>query len=813
MDAADDLLTDATLLARLGRWDEALDRLRVRYAGGDRDPRAARLYARLLAARGALSDAAEVYRSLATGSSIDRDVVLEFADVLWALDAHAEAETRLRSALGTDQDGAIAARLGRVLVALARPAEAVAFLRDAVGSGDGETTYSETWRWLVQALAKTDLEDAKRLLRRVDSASCRDPAAVLGLAVLTNEVDDPGLSEQWARAAIARAPDQGVAHFVLGLALDKLQRRDEALDALLRACGLMSNAREVLGVTVSVALSIERVEAVAEQAELLARHADATRTDLLFASLASWRLGRRDAAAELAKRAMAAGPADGMIEDVLIAAMLDDADADAILPIAESYAAKALVDDDALRRYAFRSLYLADWRARDEIRSRFAAAFDGWLAAGQGDCNMLWSLAGLGFDYGADLKVCRQVAARYRVVAPAMPSRVPREKIRVGWLQVATGFHSTQMATVNLLERCDRSRFEFYGYSRRDQVFAPGHVNQAFQEKLRGQFQVFRDFTPLTDDDAAASMRADDLDILIELQGLNEKNSMGILARRPARVTAVYYGFSHSTGANYVDYLLADRTFLPPELAAIGTEKIVYLPGCHMAPTLGDFHPAALTRAQVGLPDAAIVLCNFNNPWKHDPRSFASWMRILREVPGAVLWLARWNAYSAGNLRREAESAGVDPARLIFGRVESHPLHLKRLQLADLALNSFFVGGGVTSLDTLWAGVPMISTRGMARAPSAYLGASMLSAAGLGDLIVDDPASYEELAIALCRDPVRRAAYRRHLTENRSRLPLFDIAAAARHIDRACVLMFENWAAGRAPRELAVEPMWTRDRG
>jgi len=806
--AIDDILSDARMLARLRRWDEAIGKLRAGADGAANDSRIERLLAGILIAAGRLEEAADVHARLLDRDPADGALARDAADVLWALDRHDDVLRVLRRVPEPLEQDGLPLRLGRALVSLGRSDEALPYLRRAHASAGAGAGYDEAWRWLVQASLSNAVE-CRRLLAEADPRTCGNASSAQEIATIANDLGELTLAETWCRQALSLDATYGPAWFLFGVVLSRLQKKQDAAEALFQACRLLPHVDAILTAAVGAAIKADRLVEARPLVERLAGKANATYEDLLFAGLAFWRFGEVDRSLALFARSSDLGPADGTVEDAVIGQLYETIAAEKLAALIERLREKAKSNAAALRRFAYRSLYLADWQDREAMAKRYGDALDSWIDAGEADCNMLWTLAGLGLDYRADLRVCRSIAERYRGDNVPMPARADRDKIRVGWLQVATGFHSTMMATRNLVERADRKRFEVYGYARRDRAYAEGDGNFGFQKGLRGAFDTFRDLSSMDGAAAAAIMRADDLDVVIELQGLNENNSMDVMAHRPARVSAVYYGFSHSTGADYIDYLIADRVFMPPDLARIGTEKIVYLTGCHMAPTLGDFDQRPVQRAALGLPENAIVLCNFNNPWKHDPLSFRSWMRILAVVPEAVLWLASWNDTATRNLGRAAREAGIDPKRLIYGPVAPHQIHLARLQVADLALNSFYVGGGVTSLDTLWAGVPMVATRGLAQAPSAYLGASMLEAAGLGELVTNSPGEYEALVIALCRDPARLARLRDHLIKGRMTLPLFDIDGAARHIDRACELMFENWAAGRAPRDLDVEPRWS----
>ena len=223
-----------------------------------------------------------------------------------------------------------------------------------------------------------------------------------------------------------------------------------------------------------------------------------------------------------------------------------------------------------------------------------------------------------------------------------------------------------------------------------------------------------------------------------------------------------------------------------------------------MATTRAPIAARAVARKTCRLPEDGVVYCNFNHPCKLEPRIFDAWMRILASVPASVLWLGAWSKETRRNLRREAKARGIDARRLRFARIVGHALHLKRLSLADLALDTLWHGGGVTTVDALWAGLPVLTIEGAT--PAARLGTTLSRAAGFPDLIVPDLDAYVETAIALGRDRDRLAALEARLRTVAPASPLFDTARYTRHLDAAFCEMWRIWAAGEAPRRITIAP-------
>jgi predicted O-linked N-acetylglucosamine transferase (SPINDLY family) len=265
-----------------------------------------------------------------------------------------------------------------------------------------------------------------------------------------------------------------------------------------------------------------------------------------------------------------------------------------------------------------------------------------------------------------------------------------------------------------------------------------------------------------------------------------------------------YLGFPGSSAASYYDYALVDRTVVPPEHRPFWSESLIYLPHCYFCPDASQ--PIASNgpgRAEWGLPEDAIVFCSFNQGYKIEPTVFSAWMRILAEVPGAVLWLFAWTGEVKENLRREAAARGIDPARIVFAELtEDKAVHLWRTGLADIALDTLVYNGHTTTSDALLAGVPVIATLGSHFA--SRVSASMLKAAGLDDLIARDIADYVRLAVKLARSPADLAAIKARVRAARNEQPLFDTARAVGAIESAYLQIHRHHLDGGQPRDILL---------
>jgi predicted O-linked N-acetylglucosamine transferase (SPINDLY family) len=318
------------------------------------------------------------------------------------------------------------------------------------------------------------------------------------------------------------------------------------------------------------------------------------------------------------------------------------------------------------------------------------------------------------------------------------------------------------------------------------------------RRRLSRAFDRFVDLAGLSHAGAAQAIHADAVDILVDLKGYTQHARTEIMALRPAPVQASYLGYPGTMGAGFIDYLIADRVVIAPGSEEAYSERIVFLPGSYQVNDRKRPLAQTPSRAACGLPEEAVVFCCFNQSYKILPETFATWMRLLRAVPRSVLWLLEANPWAVRNLRREARARGVDPARLIFAPRLPLDRHLARLPLADLVLDTRPYNAHTTASDALWTGVPVVTCPGDTFA--SRVAASLLVAAGLPELVAATLEDYEALAVRLARAPEERAALRRHLTESRCSMPLFDTPAFTRHLERAYEEMWRKHLAGTKPR-------------
>lgn len=371
------------------------------------------------------------------------------------------------------------------------------------------------------------------------------------------------------------------------------------------------------------------------------------------------------------------------------------------------------------------------------------------------------------------------------------------DRIRVAYVSGDFRQHPIGQLIVNAIERHDRARFEAIGIS------YGADDGSDLRRRLVDAFDSFHDVKAMPDRDAATLIHRLGVDIAVDLAGYTQGCRPGILALRPAPIAVNYLGYPGTMAAGFIDYVIADPVVLPFDQQPFYTEKIVHLPDSYQAND--QRRPAAAespTREAAGLPENAIVFCCFNNAFKIARPVFETWMRLLGMVEGSVLWLLFANETARDHLRREAVLRRIDPARLIFAERVAPAEHLARHRIADLFLDTLPYNAHTTASDALWAGLPVITCRGNAFA--GRVGASLLTAVGLGDLIAPDLAGYEALALRLAATPDALAECKRRLEQHRPGAALFATARFVRHLEAAYIGMHALWRNRMPPQSFAV---------
>ncbi|MBK5920291.1 hypothetical protein CCR80_04455 [Rhodothalassium salexigens] len=587
-----------------------------------------------------------------------------------------------------------------------------------------------------------------------------------------------------------------------GVSLRRLGRIDAAVAAYRRALAVVPDHAEAMRNLAAALLHGQRWTDAVPVAERALALAPASAEAAANLGQAYRRTGRLAEAEAVLRRALGAG-GGGLpgLRRELIYTLKDAGRLTEALGEGARAAAAGAHAGLAADEWVLLHLTAAAWDGLDAWEARAAAALDqpdGGIAPFTG---LLMGLAP-----ARQARAARAMAARYRPMSP-LPAPLPartkamakagQRPLVIGYLSADFHDHATAWLLAEVLETHDRARVAVHGYS-----YGPAAAG-AMRARLAAGVDRFVDLAGLDDRAAAERLARDGVDILVDLKGYTRDARPGIAAHRPAPLAVNYLGYPGTMGADFIDYLIADAWVVPPGDEGAYDEAVVRLPHSYQ-PNDRRRRAAetAPTRAQLGLPEAAPVFCCFNNPFKIRPPVFALWMRILRAVPSAVLWLYAPQGEAAANLRRSAAAAGVAPGRLVFAASVDQGAHLARLAHADLVLDTWPYGAHTTASDALWMGVPVLTCPG--EHFPARVGASLVAACGLDDLIAADAEAYVATAVRLGRDRAALKALKARLASALATAPLFDTPRYVRHLEAAYDAMWQRAVQGLPPGAIDV---------
>jgi predicted O-linked N-acetylglucosamine transferase (SPINDLY family) len=376
--------------------------------------------------------------------------------------------------------------------------------------------------------------------------------------------------------------------------------------------------------------------------------------------------------------------------------------------------------------------------------------------------------------------------------------RYQHPEIRVAYISTDCSSDPGATLTTGIFEHHDKQHFDVTAVSLGRDRRTP------MRERIEAASRRFIQADKMSNAEVAATLRDLRVDIAVDLNGpLGERNT-AVLAFRLAPVQVHYSGYPGTLALPYMDYIVADRIVIPEGHQRRFSEQVVYLPHSYQPndcnrPTAEE----TPSRSEVDLPVTGFVFACFNNNYKITPTIFGIWMRLLQLVDNSVLWLLEDNASATVNLRREAQMRGIDPGRLVFApRLPSHR-NLARQRLADLFLDTLPTNAHATASDALWVGLPILTCIG--EIFRSRVAASLLHAVGLPELVTASLAEYEQLALALARDPPRLNAIKAKLIRNRSTAPLFDTPRYTRYLEAAYTVMWQRSRMGLPPAAFAVD--------
>jgi protein O-GlcNAc transferase len=744
------------------------------------------------------------------------DDALAIATAHHAAGDHAQARPFYDEVLAADPDHPVALqRVAEQDLAQGRTAIATGRVERALQAAVARGQSTRDLRFVLGRahMARGDLPAAERAFAGMLEASPGDSAALLSLGWVALAAGDPVRAESRLREAVALRPDFAPAWANLAVALAAQQRLDEAFECAKNAVEYAPES--IASCQVFAAVAIQSGNAAAAVPVCRAALVRSPRNPVLVAALADALKStgaRPEALALLApwiadprapldilvsygalcvesaqyteairclERAVASGPANPRAWDNLGVAyeMTEQVDR-----AATAYARATEQDpklSPALCHLAEALRTLCDWDGVERVDANWLDRFD------RPDSDPRWNPFVALFLPTVPAQQLRAARLWSRYTLPPVAARAPvyvrnpGSRLRIGYLSSDLHDHATAHLTAGLFERHDRSATEIFAYSYGIDDASP------MRARLVQGFDHWEDIAGVSDEDAAKRIRNDRIDVLVDLKGHTSGSRLGIVCRRPAPIQLHYLGFPGTLGLDAISHLVADAAVVPAGEEADYHETLLRMPHCYQVNDDRRALPDASARSTLGLPDDGIVLACFNQTTKLSRAFFRLWVRAMREVPESVLWLYVPLEVTQRNLRREAEREGLNAARIVFAPKLPNDAHIARLRTADIALDVLPYGSHTTGSDALWAGVPLLSCRGATFA--GRVGASLLGAAGLPELVRETMEDYGTMLLRLLRDPERLRAYKHHLDSERARLPLFDTEGFTRTWERMLI--------------------------
>ncbi|HEV2978517.1 MAG TPA: tetratricopeptide repeat protein [Casimicrobiaceae bacterium] len=441
----------------------------------------------------------------------------------------------------------------------------------------------------------------------------------------------------------------------------------------------------------------------------------------------------------------------------------------------------------ALSELLFLRKQLADWHDLGDLRARFRAG----VAANRGQLSPFCLLSDP--SSRAEQRLCAQ---RWSSAYPTVPRprRMPSKGIlRIGYLSADFRQHATGVLAAGLFENHDRQRFSVFGYS------TGADDGSAMRARLMAGFDRFVDARDWTTSQLAAQIAADGVDLLIDLKGHTQGAPTHAVALRAAPIQVNYLGYPGTMGAGFIDYLIGDPIVTPFAHAADYSETLVQLPASYQINDSKRTFLPAPPKSELGLPENVFVFCAFSQAYKLNPETFDAWAQILAAVPRSVMWLLgasdpTLSRVVEANLLRGAVARDIDPSRLVFASRRPHAEYVGLYRHADLFLDTWPYNAHTTASDALWVGCPVLTWLGDTFA--GRVGASLLTAVGLPELIAPDLREYIARAIELAHEPGTLARHRQHLADAGRHSALFDTVATTRALEEAYLRMAEQTRSG-----------------
>ncbi|GLQ97066.1 tetratricopeptide repeat protein [Dyella mobilis] len=605
-----------------------------------------------------------------------------------------------------------------------------------------------------------------------------------------------GAAIERAKNALSKAPGHPALLQVLGTAYMATGQHAQARDAFSLAAQNMPQHPSIRLNLASAELELGRLpEAEAQVRQALLQAPSSDLAHAMLGHLMHMQRRPKDAAASLLQ---AGKLAPNNVQHVFQAAlMLDEAgDLEGAAEALADALSRAPESIPVMSQLLFARRRLCRWQDIDSLSEQVTRA----VSEGQPGIHPFAFLAE-DTDAALQLRCAKTYAATLEQQAAAYRQEfnirhtvpLPDSPIRIGML--ADGFHETAVGQhlVALIEALAESDLDIH-------LFAATPDDGGSVRRRLGAAATLHDVSSLSRKQVASLIHGTAIEILFDLNGYRGRGNVELMSLRPAPVQIGWLGYTGSSGAPWMDYLLTDAMTIPNELREHVSEKVIRLPRCPQPNDPGRKLADPPSREACGLPGNAVVFACFHETYVINPAVFARCMLILQQVPNSVLWLLSGPADADQRLRQAASALDIAPERLIFMPRLSYGDYLARYAHVDLYLDTLPINARATASDALWAGCPVLTRSG--ETISGRTVTSLLHHLGLPELITADSVSFIGMATALGNDPDALATLRHHLVQQRNKSSLFDMRGFATDFRRAMLAVSARYRIGRPPTDL-----------
>lgn len=601
-----------------------------------------------------------------------------------------------------------------------------------------------------------DFEGAKQIYADLCRSRKRDAELWYLRGAVEGRLGDPAGAADCSRQALAIAPRHTGALYNLAIALRDLGQDDEAIDALERTLALAPDHVGAPGALAHLLMAQGRLDRAAEVLRSALRRAPANADWQANLGAILQLLGEHEEAADCLRRSLALKPRAATHDNLGVVLCSQGRCQEAL----ECHQAAIAREPSHYRAHS--NLLLTMQYLEDVTAQSLLSAHRGWSAVHEGGSPQKKDFPNAGDG---------------------------QRRLRVGYVSPDMRIHSVAYFLEPLLANHDPTQVEVCCYS---DVARPDDTTR----RLKAQAGIWRDTAVMTDEQLAAQVRQDGVDILVDLAGHTSGNRLKVFAARPAPLQITYLGYPGTTGLNAIDYRITDGVADPPGAEAFHTEVLLRLDGCFLC------YRAPLDAPSVAPSPAAEAGCvtfgSFNNLAKMNAAVVALWAGVLEAVPGARLLLKNPSLSDGASRQRYLrmfEDHGVAPERVeLLGRTPTPVEHLALYGRVDIALDTFPYAGTTTTCEALWMGVPVISLAGERHA--GRVGASLLAVVGHPEWVASSPEDYIAIAGRMARDPEQLQRTRALLREKMARSALCDEAAFVRRLEAAYRQAWRDWCQG-----------------